>query len=625
MSGRKRLVSLILIIALNAVVVTAIAISFLYRAAIREEKERLVETAQSQARLIEAVARFDAAYHASFSQGDGAATLKKIIEAHNNYEKAGRTAEFTLGRREGDSIVFLLRHTHGDLRYPQRVKFDSTLAEPMRQALLGRSGTIIGLDYRGKKVLAAHEPVSELDAGIVAKIDLSEIRAPFVKAGALALVSAVVVVLIGAALLVRINRLEKRIDERTAELLTTNEKLAAEIHAGARLQKQLEQSRSMFQSVVDSISDPLILLNRELTVKMINRAAVEYYELSSFPDILNTTCHRMLKNSLTPCEGCEVPAAISGGKRVMFERKGFMDPDRIEHVYVYPVKLPGVDEKNVLLRISDVTEQRLFEKQLIHSEKMASIGLLASSIAHEINNPNNFISFNIPILREYIDEMMPLIEDYARERPDAEFCHMPYTEFRSDIPRILDNIEHGAGRINDFITNLKEFSQLKERVENRWIDLHSVVRKALSICSAQLNQHGQSVRTNLPDQSTWIWSDPNALEQILLNLLVNAAQASNPDGSHIELNVEVHDRWLEHTILEIRDYGEGMDETTQRKIFNPFFTLKSQNGGTGLGLYVCHNLVESLGGRIEVESAPGKGSTFRVILPDKDRRRTKRI
>jgi signal transduction histidine kinase len=131
--------------------------------------------------------------------------------------------------------------------------------------------------------------------------------------------------------------------------------------------------------------------------------------------------------------------------------------------------------------------------------------------------------------------------------------------------------------------------------------------------------------TNLPENLPPVWTDPNALEQILLNLLINAAQATEKEDARVELSVEIRDSWLDHSLFEVRDNGSGMDEKDLQKIYDPFFTTKSGSGGTGLGLYVCHSLVESLRGRIEVESEPEKGSTFRVILPDKERRSKKRI
>lgn len=429
----------------------------------------------------------------------------------------------------------------------------------------------------------------------------------------------------GEALRKARDELEKRVEDRTAELFETNRKLKAEIKDRVHFQDQLQQSKSRLQAIVDGISDPLVLLGKDMVVKMLNRTAADYYGLSDYTDILDSKCHQMLRASAAPCEGCEIPASVSSGKSRIFERKGFMNPDRLEHVYLYPVREKGGSNKDMLLRISDITEQRMFEKQLIHSEKLSSLGVLVSSIAHEINNPNSFISFNIPILKDYIEAVLPIVDAYGADQPDFEICQLAYPEFREDIADLLDNIAHGSARINKFISNLKEFSHVKEKVEEDWIELTPLIEQVLSICHAQLTKNVKSFVTNIPANQPRIWSDPFVLEQILLNLLVNAAQAVNKNGSRVELNVAVRPSWLDHTILEVKDNGAGMDQNTMQKIFDPFFTTKSPTGGTGLGLYVCDNLVQSLRGRIEVRSEPGKGSTFRVILPDKERRSEKRL
>lgn len=237
MSDYKRHFLLILIMAIATLTVAGIAISLLYRAALDEERERLVETAQSQARLIEAIARFDAVQSRDYPEGSMAATLSQIIDAHENYTAAGETGEFTLARREGDDIVFLLRHRHYNMVSLKPVPFDSELAEPMRRALSGQSGIIIGLDYRGQTVLAAYEPVGELGWGIVAKIDMVEVRKPFIRAGAVATGAAILIVILGSVLFLRISspmirrlreyseRLEEMVAQRTKELEDAQEQL----------------------------------------------------------------------------------------------------------------------------------------------------------------------------------------------------------------------------------------------------------------------------------------------------------------------------------------------------------------------------------------------------------------
>ena len=219
MGPRKRVSLLICIMAGIALVVGVMVICMLYRTALKEEQARLVETAKSQARLIEAIARFDAVYSKNYPNGARQATLSQIIDAHNHYQNSSVTGEFTLAQKEGNNIIFLLNHRHFDLQNPKPIPLNSKLAEPMRLALSGRSGTIIGLDYRGEKVLAAYEPVAELDLGIVAKVDLAAVRAPFVRAGLLSGIFGLVAVVVGAAIFVKVtNPLLQKLRETIEEL-----------------------------------------------------------------------------------------------------------------------------------------------------------------------------------------------------------------------------------------------------------------------------------------------------------------------------------------------------------------------------------------------------------------------
>lgn len=181
--GKKRILFLSTIMVAVALTIGITAIWLLYGAAFNEQSARLVEVVQSRARMMEAVAGFNQQYSSEYPGGGAAATVSQTIDAHKNFKGFGETGEFTLARREGDQIVFLLSHRHHDLDKPHPVPFDGDEAEPMRRALSGQSGTVIGLDYRGATVLAAYEPVKILDLGVVAKIDMAEVRAPFIKAG----------------------------------------------------------------------------------------------------------------------------------------------------------------------------------------------------------------------------------------------------------------------------------------------------------------------------------------------------------------------------------------------------------------------------------------------------------
>jgi len=265
MSEKNRVLMLILIMAIVALSAAGTTIALLYRAALEEESARLVETAHSQARLIEASARFDAVYGKDYPGGPEAATLSQIVDAHEQYMGFGTTGEFTLARHEGDAIVFVLSHRHSDLQNPKPVPFDSKLAEPMRRALSGLSGTVVGLDYRGESVLAAHEPVRELDLGIVAKIDLDEVRTPFLRAGVIAGSLSILVVLAGAGLFLRIgNPMVARLEGHAAALGMANDQLKLEINERKQAEEALQGAHDELEERVAKRITERVRINVEL-------------------------------------------------------------------------------------------------------------------------------------------------------------------------------------------------------------------------------------------------------------------------------------------------------------------------------------------------------------------------
>jgi PAS domain S-box-containing protein len=225
MAWRRRLLILILIMTIVSLVIIGITIFILYNVAFEQSQDRLVEIVKNQARLIEAIARFDATYSEhDYPGGSVEATLSQIIDAHEHYEGFGETGEFTLARREGNDINFLLSLRHGKGEGSSLLPFDADRAEPMRRALSGMSGTLIGRDYRGAIVLAAHEPVANLGWGVVAKIDLDEIREPYVRAGVIAIGWSLFVLLLGVVLFLRvINPMVGRLEDNEERLRQVTE------------------------------------------------------------------------------------------------------------------------------------------------------------------------------------------------------------------------------------------------------------------------------------------------------------------------------------------------------------------------------------------------------------------
>jgi len=200
----RRILWLILIMMAAVTISTALAITVLYRTAFEQERAHLIQTAEDQAHIMDAVARFDQRHNEGESGGSEAATLSQIRTAFDHYPSGGDIAEITVAQRLGDRIVYLVTHGHMTVNSVEPIPFDSRLAEPMRRALSGESGSVIGLDYRGVRVLAAYHPVSVLNAGVVAKIDLAHLRAPFLRGGGTVIGLALVLVTLGTVLFVRL-------------------------------------------------------------------------------------------------------------------------------------------------------------------------------------------------------------------------------------------------------------------------------------------------------------------------------------------------------------------------------------------------------------------------------------
>lgn len=397
--------------------------------------------------------------------------------------------------------------------------------------------------------------------------------------------------------------------------------LSLHIIEQAKIQKTLRRHKDMLQTVFDGISDPLILLDEKLNIKMINQAATAYYDVD-LDNIFGMPCSLAFKSRGMPCDECEISSAVKGNKTVVFERSSPISPDRVEQVVIYRSQTQTEKPGAVIIRISDVTEAKNMERQMIQQEKMASLGLLISSVVHEVNNPNNMISFNLPILKDYFEAVAPVLKSSENIDAAIEHLNMDFDEFQKDIFELIDNIQHGSDRINTIVSQLKEFSRINKHKKMDWIDINQVVRKAVAICNGQIKSAASSFNVDIPEDFPKIYSNGEYLEQVLINLLVNASQAldKNDARARITLKVSMGPDWREHTIFEVGDNGCGMTAEVKKRIFEPLFTTKDSKSGTGLGLYVCHNLIENLGGRIEVESERGQGSIFRVILTDRDRR-----
>ncbi|WP_323002371.1 histidine kinase [Denitromonas sp.] len=259
------------------------------------------------------------------------------------------------------------------------------------------------------------------------------------------------------------------------------------------------------------------------------------------------------------------------------------------------------------------------QNQLLQSEKLASIGQLAAGVAHEINNPIGFVYSNLLTLKTYAADLLRLIDAYERAAPPAEAPDIAAVRqaididyLREDIGTLIDESIDGAARVRRIVQDMRDFSRMGD---DGWqlADLHRGLESTLNVVWNEIKYKAQIVKAlgSLPEVECL----PFQINQVFMNLLVNAAQAIDGQGT-VTLSSGVEDDWV---WIAIADTGPGIAPAHLSKIFDPFFTTKPVGQGTGLGLSVSYGIVNRHGGRIEVDSPPGGGTTFRVWLPVRQR------
>lgn len=248
------------------------------------------------------------------------------------------------------------------------------------------------------------------------------------------------------------------------------------------------------------------------------------------------------------------------------------------------------------------------QHQLLQSEKLASVGQLAAGVAHEINNPIGFVSSNLNSLRSYSQTLVQLLEDCRAGKAGPEdFAQADFDYLKTDLEELLQESAQGLERVKKIVTDLKDFSRVDQ---SPWqeADLNACCDSTLNVLGHELRR--VEVRRQYGELPL-VPCRPSQINQVILNLLRNAAQAS-PDGALITLSTGQADgmAWI-----EVTDQGCGMDATAQARLFEPFYTTKPVGQGTGLGLALSYDICRKHGGSIRVKSAPGQGSSFRLSLP----------
>lgn len=264
-------------------------------------------------------------------------------------------------------------------------------------------------------------------------------------------------------------------------------------------------------------------------------------------------------------------------------------------------------------RNADAQEKLRIEK-MAHADKMITLGTLVSGVAHEINNPTNFITLNTPILKEAWQGTRPVLDDYYQLHGDFEVGRFQYSELRELMDQLFDGVTEGAERITRIINGLKDFARPDPSEMNQDVDLNHVIQEAIILLRNSIEKRTSRFDVQCEQSLPPIIGSVQKLEQVLINLIQNSLDSLNETQQGVRVRSS-YDPAANAVIVEVKDEGSGIDPDILPRIHDPFFTTKRQSGGTGLGLSIAAGIVKEHRGSLSFSSESGQGTTATLTLP----------
>jgi len=278
-----------------------------------------------------------------------------------------------------------------------------------------------------------------------------------------------------------------------------------------------------------------------------------------------------------------------------------------------PIGFRGI-ARDVTKRKQMEEQAKIHQQQLMQAGKMVALGTLVSSVAHEINNPNNFIMLNTPLLKETWEHVLPILDEYYEKNKDFMVGGMQYPEMRNRIPRLFSGITDGSKRIQQIVEDLRDFVRRDASDMNQSVDVNAVLKSATSLLSNMITKSSSNFSVKYAENLPILKGNSHRLEQVMINLIQNACQALLDTRRRLSLSTSFDEKTCS-VVVKVHDEGIGIPPEVLPHITDPFFTTKSDSGGIGLGLSISSRIVKEHGGLLTFTSEPGTGTTAEMILP----------
>ena len=402
--------------------------------------------------------------------------------------------------------------------------------------------------------------------------------------------------------------------------LTSKDEIGELGNAFSKMAKELQKStvsKAYMDNILNSMADALFVVSPDKKVLTVNNPALallglnheeiigRFLEMLPFSkkkeldELIEKGEFRDIETEFEYGHGLSIPLLLSGSP--MLDEKG-------------NVKCIVCTARDITERKRAEQEAQLRQQQLVHADKMVSLGILVSGVAHEINNPNQFIMTHVIPLKKMWQDAEKILEKYYQENGDFMMGGREYSIRRKQIPEMFESITEGSKRIKIIVDELRNYAREHPSEINESVDCNDVVKAAVSLLTGQIKKATGNFSVTYTKNLPRIKGNHQKLEQVVINLLQNACQSLDSPEKAVRAQTKI-DKKGQNVIIEIQDEGSGISPDNMAHIQDPFFTTKRETGGTGLGLSISSGIIEEHNGKLKFESDENRGTKVLLVLP----------
>ncbi|MBF0165009.1 MAG: PAS domain-containing protein [Magnetococcales bacterium] len=362
--------------------------------------------------------------------------------------------------------------------------------------------------------------------------------------------------------------------------------------------------RQKVRSIFKASPDVILIVDRKRRIRFMSRAM----KGPRPKKMIGRDATRLLPKRARPWFRRAIRTAFASGEGSRFQYP------TAESVWWEIRLIPRPGE--ALIIATEVTEARIHQSQAIRHARLATIGVLATSIAHEINNPNNAILFNAALLARVWDEAAPILEEYHQDNGEFSLGGLPFDEARTVLPGLIREISHNTMRVKGIVENLKHLARREPESLNELVDIHEPLQAALMILNHKIRRHTDHCALLSAREALTVRGNSRQLEQVFINVILNALQSLPDRNRHVWIRVAAEGaQERKQVLVTVEDEGVGIAPEHLAHVTEPFFTTRSANGGTGLGLSISALILRNHGAALHFAPRVGRGTTVTIRFP----------